>query len=1007
MEGRQSDDPAGQDALARLTGALFQAARASFQRRCLVLGGDPDWCRGTAQRLLGTIPSEDVAWFSGHAPPQAWKIDLRAADSVLGRECTTAVFDAHDGFHPDGFGAISGSIRGGGLLLILAPPADRWPGFADPACEALAVHPWQACDVSGRYLYRLVRQLRGADGVTWVEQGGPVPTPPGTPARNCQPAQAESDDACRTEDQARAVEAIVHVLSGHRRRPLVLTSDRGRGKSSALGIAAARLLAQGTRRIVVTAHRREATEPVFARVRALLPEAQGRSSALGLQGRRLEFLPPDVLAERPQPADLVLVDEAAVIPAPLLERLLRRYPRIVFATTLHGYEGSGRGFAVRFQSLLEEVAPGWSAQRLEQSVRWAADDPLERLTFRALLLDAEPAPDKAIGTASADTCTLEALDRDVLNDDEFLLRELFGLLVLAHYRTRPADLRHLLDGPNLCVYAALHSGHVVGTALVAAEGGFDAPTAHEIWAGRRRPRGHLLAQSLAAHVGQEEAAKLSCARIVRIAVHPAVRGRGIGKRLLQFALERARAQGLDLAGSSFGATAGLLDFWRQSNFHPVRLGSSRGAASGAHSALLLAAVSESGKRALGQARRCFESRFPLMLADPLRYLDPGLAATLLLRAEPLSPSTLTPKEWREVAGFANARRSFDVSLPAIRKLALVALSDPGSCGLIRVAERDLMVARIVQHKPWSELAKDPHPQGRAEVTESLRRTMATLLTHYTGADSHSASAEPDTPPRRIVCLTEETTETLYLLGEQDRIVGISGFTVRPARARKEKPKVCAFTSAKIERILALQPDLVLGFSDLQADIAAQLVRHGLNVMVFNHRSVQEILDMILLVGRLVGAGERARTLVDSLASGVTAARERASAYPHQPRVYFEEWDNPMISAIRWVSELIEAAGGRDCFPELAQQPMGRDRIIADPSEVVRRKPDIIVGSWCGRKFRAEKVASRDGWDIVPAVKSGDLYEIKSAQILQPGPAALGEGLEQLQTIIAGWVERHL
>jgi len=257
-------------------------------------------------------------------------------------------------------------------------------------------------------------------------------------------------------------------------------------------------------------------------------------------------------------------------------------------------------------------------------------------------------------------------------------------------------------------------------------------------------------------------------------------------------------------------------------------------------------------------------------------------------------------------------------------------------------------------------------------------------------------------PERIVCLTEETTETLYLLGEEARIVGISGFTVRPARARKEKPRVSAFTSAKIDRILELRPDLVLGFSDLQADIAAQLARAGLDVHLFNQRSVAEILRMIRTLGGMIGCEARTAELVGRLESGLETARARAAALTRRPRVYFEEWDEPQISGILWVSELIGITGGEDCFPELAAQPLGRQRIIADAREVPRRSPDIIFGSWCGRKFRPEQVTARPGWDVTPAVRNGFVREIKSSIILQPGPAALTDGLRALQRVIEEW-----
>ena len=260
-------------------------------------------------------------------------------------------------------------------------------------------------------------------------------------------------------------------------------------------------------------------------------------------------------------------------------------------------------------------------------------------------------------------------------------------------------------------------------------------------------------------------------------------------------------------------------------------------------------------------------------------------------------------------------------------------------------------------------------------------------------------------PERIVCLTEETTETLYLLGEERRIVGISGYTVRPPRARREKPKVSAFLSARNDRILELEPDLVIGFSDLQADIARDLAKAGLNVLLLNQRSVQEILDMIVLLASVVGVPEKGAALVASLEKSLSDIRERAGRLARRPRVYFEEWDDPMISAIRWVSELVELAGGEDVFKEKSLSQEARGRTIADPQEVVKRKPDVIVGSWCGKKFRPEKVAARPGWESIPAVRDAQLFEVKSSEILQPGPAALTDGVRRLQEIFASWASR--
>jgi iron complex transport system substrate-binding protein len=269
----------------------------------------------------------------------------------------------------------------------------------------------------------------------------------------------------------------------------------------------------------------------------------------------------------------------------------------------------------------------------------------------------------------------------------------------------------------------------------------------------------------------------------------------------------------------------------------------------------------------------------------------------------------------------------------------------------------------------------------------------------------------DLGPQRIVCLTEETTEWLYLLGQAHRIVGISGYTVRPRRAREEKPRVSAFLSAKIDKIMALQPDCVFGFSDLQADIAAALIRQGVQVTVFNQRSIAEIFAMMFQVAAMVGQGERGLALIGAMQADLRAMQAavaaRLAAGARRPRVFFEEWDTPHISAIRWVSELMGIAGGDDCFPELAKQSLGKQRIIADGAEIVQRQPDIILGSWCGKKFRPENVAARAGWQDVPAVRHQQLFEIKSPDILQPGPAALTDGVAKMHQLFVRWMDADL
>src|SRR6476659_1226530 len=259
----------------------------------------------------------------------------------------------------------------------------------------------------------------------------------------------------------------------------------------------------------------------------------------------------------------------------------------------------------------------------------------------------------------------------------------------------------------------------------------------------------------------------------------------------------------------------------------------------------------------------------------------------------------------------------------------------------------------------------------------------------------------DAFPQRIVCLTEEPTEVLYAIGEADRIVGISGFTVRPAAARREKPKVSAFTSAKVDDIVRLEPDLVIGFSDIQADIAQALIKRGVEVWISNHRSVAGILSYVRRLGAMVGAADKADRYARDLEAHVEAVRAAAARLPRRPRVYFEEWDEPPISAIRWVSELVGIAGGEDVFAELSRSQAASGRIV-QPQAVLAREPDIIIASWCGKKFRPERLRARSGWQAMPAVRDGELHEVKSAEILQPGPAALNDGVRRLHEIISRW-----
>lgn len=678
-------------------------------RRLLVITGDADTCRAAAARLVRGL---QALWITDHPVDGFDTLVAAHAHALLGGEREALVFDGHAGFDVEAFGACAGVVRGGGLFLLLAPPLGEWPARDEKEKARIANYPYTAAAVTGRFLRRFLRVLREA-GVPVFNARDPLPSfavpPPAT--------------AARTPDQDAAIAAIRHAALDRTPRPLVLLADRGRGKSAALGLAAAELLAAGYGRIAITAPRPAAAETALAHARAALPRAVQRGHTLTLDAASMVFAAPDALAAGEVEAGLLLVDEAAAIPAPLLERLLARFPRIVFSTTVHGYEGTGRGFAVRFARVLDHRTPGWRQLTLHTPVRWDAGDPLEALVFRALLLDAEPAADKVFAEAAAHG-EIECLDRDRLADDEPLLREVFGLLVLAHYRTSPLDLRQLLDGPNLAVFALRLAGHVAGVALVVDEGGFSAGLARAVWAGQRRVRGHLLAQSLAQHAGIEYAPQLRGRRIVRIAVHPAMQGRGLGQQLVAAVVEAA--QDTDYVGSSFGVTPALLRFWARCGFRCVRVGLARDAASGVPSAMVMHGVSPAGGALLDEARRRFADALPHLLAEPLRDLEPATAKTLLADAGP-APTRLevSNNDRSELQAFAQGARDLAYVLAPLHRL--MAQIHPQVLAMLTPTAREALVLKVVEGCSVAEIAQRLGLPGRRAVTDVLREAVRTLI----------------------------------------------------------------------------------------------------------------------------------------------------------------------------------------------------------------------------------------------------------------------------------------
>ena len=740
--------------------ARLRACRRAQHRLMLVLSGEAEWTAARARIIVAALPGRSTIWLSDR-PGQAGALPLRSAHRLPGSELGLLVYDAQGGFDPDGFGAASGTLVGGGLLMLLTPPLAAWSEQPDPQAERIAVWPHRAETLSGHFIRRLVRVLEQDPHLIHIEQAGTSLPRIATPADPIGMPQARIDRADEeaappaaqpdrltapcTHDQRAAVAAILKTARGRAHRPLVLKAHRGRGKSAALGLAAGALLLEDRRPILVTAPRRSAVESLYRHAAAVLAADAAERPAPRADIQDLSFVAPgDLVLEHP-PADLLLVDEAAGIPGPLLESLLRYYARIVFATTVHGYEGTGRGFDLRFRERLDQLTPDWRGLTLETPIRWAADDPLEALTFDALLLDAAPPADTAVATAWPERCELQRIPQSSLAEDDATLRAVFGLLVLAHYQTRPMDLRMLLDGPSVRLLALRHQGALVATLVAAAEGGFTRPALREaIYLGQRRPRGHLLPQTLSAHAGLREAPALRYLRVIRIAVHPAARGRGLGRMLLEALRQDAEQEGMDLVGASFGATPELLRFWSRCGQRPVQIGCSRNAASGEHAAVVLAPVTPAGGAFIERAQSRLEARLGVLLAGPLRTLDPGVALALLSLLPPPAVAEpdgcAAPELEQELAAFTHGHRTLDASLPMLAERCRRRLAGALARGLVSDEQARLLIAALRQLRPASELAGLFGLSGRDELLRRLREAARALAEGGDGGTDAAACA---------------------------------------------------------------------------------------------------------------------------------------------------------------------------------------------------------------------------------------------------------------------------
>ena len=760
--------------IAALARDAKREAEAANERRVLVFAGDRDRGIDAAYTAIEAVDPDSTAVVSTREGFRFEEHRPRNAGELLGRTREVVVLDCHERFVPNALGRCVGAVDGGGLLVLLTPVLNEWPAVRDRFDDSLAVPPHAIDDVTGRFRGRFVESLRAHPGIAVVSLGedggegdvierdgltggledGPDPrSEPTVPPNATFPAAAY--EACLTADQSRTVRAFESLSTPG--NAVVVEADRGRGKSSAAGLAAGALALAGDDVLVTAPSFRNAAE-VFARAAELIggddaegdsAEGKGGPHRRGSRridvpgGGRVRYLPPAEAAGLPDDPDAAIVDEAAALPVRLLEGFLDERLSVAFCTTVHGYEGAGRGFAIRFRERLLDGPLAVRDVRLDEPIRYARNDPVEAWASRALLLDARPAVDEAVAGAAVGDATYRALDPDDLLADETLLGEAFGLLVAAHYRTEPNDLARLLDAPNLSARALVAERRVVAVALLAREGGLDAETRRAMYEGER-VRGNMVPDVLTSQLRDEAAAEPRGVRTVRIATHHAVRNGGLGSRLLDEVHaefgggESGSADGVDYFSVGYGATPRLLRFWRRAGYRTVHLSTSRNDASGEHSAIMLRPETAAGRGLLSRHAAAFRDRERDGLSDAHRDVDPDVVGGALRACPAPVPVDLTETEWRSVVGASFGPGMYDSAPGAFRDLAIAALVEDAP--ELDDRERRLLVRKVLQGRPWESVADELGYVSTAACMRALGGAYEPLVERY-GTDFALAERE--------------------------------------------------------------------------------------------------------------------------------------------------------------------------------------------------------------------------------------------------------------------------
>ena len=690
------------------------------QRGLVVVSGERDWC---LNQLPTAVADGLTLWLGNQARGGAVQVSQKQSGQWLGRECDTLVVDGFDGIDLNALGALSGTLKAGGLCILMCPPLNEWSQWPNPQNARFCAYPGEANDSTNRLTEHLVNVIKHRHDVLVLTECGTAQTVELDPL---PAADAFCHPVYKTSQQRQAVTKIVKVVTGHRRRPLVLTADRGRGKSSALGLAVCKLMQGSKREVIISAPQVSSTQAAFDRVDEQLEVIERTATSLTTPQGSLRFVPPDELIRTRPKADLVMIDEAAAIPAPMLTEMLSHYSRLVFTSTISGYEGTGRGFEVRFKQTLDKQTPNWQAYHMAEPVRWREGCPFEAMINQALVLDSTvAAPPRPLSEFK-----FSLLDRDQLLKAPDQLRQIIGLLTLAHYKTTPNDLRHLLDGNNIEVFTLSCQAQLIGTVMVAVEGRLADELIQDIVAGKRRPKGHLLPQTLAYHCGYVDAGAMSYARIVRIAVHPDIHRQGLGRQMLNQLTVHYRQQDMDFVGSSFGATPALLAFWQNQQYTAVRLGLTLEATSNEYSAVVLNPLTSQATQSLQSWQARFDSELLPMLAEFYLQLPVNTLGCLLQHNN--HQAELTRYDQALIDSYCDENREYEFAYMAIYRL-LLASPKLLTTEALTDLQRQLLVDKILRKQTWQQVANSAGLSGKKQAAQQLKQAVALLWKRVSAA----------------------------------------------------------------------------------------------------------------------------------------------------------------------------------------------------------------------------------------------------------------------------------